>query len=230
MSARSSVARGAWKGERSPAVASAHPSTGTGLSGSARSRPPRRRRSGRRGGPPRPRGRCAPGRRRPPRPWRPSAPACGPPRPGPGGGSSARRRRRPGAPPSRTRASAGPARDAGGCPPGRRARGRPRAGGAPWRWRRRPTRRRSSTRRRRPRRPSGRRIRGHAAQVLVHQHGLRVPQEARSVRKVDAGVRFVAAWPMRLRGSIPGVTHRIRCTVCLPGGAAAGTRPREEAP
>ena len=33
MSARSSDWRGAWKGERSPAVASAHPSTGTGLSG-----------------------------------------------------------------------------------------------------------------------------------------------------------------------------------------------------
>ena len=53
-----------------------------------RRRPPRRRRSGRRGGLPRPPGRCAAGRRRPPRPWRPSARACGPPRPGPGGGSS----------------------------------------------------------------------------------------------------------------------------------------------
>ena len=44
---------------------------------------------------------------------------------------------------------------------------------------------------------------GHTGQMIVHQHGFGVPQEL--VRaKVDAGVRFVAAWPMRPRGSIPG--------------------------
>jgi hypothetical protein len=51
------------------------------------------------------------------------------------------------------------------------------------------------------------------------------------VRKVDASVRFVAAWPMRLRGSIPGVTTPIHVTEFA--GLAArspGTDLREEAP
>ena len=74
-----------------------------------------------------------------------SARACGPPRPGPGGGSSARPRRRHGGPPSTRPASAAPARAGDGCRSGRRARGPTRASGEPWRWPRRPTRRRSWT-------------------------------------------------------------------------------------
>ena len=123
------------------------------------SRPVSRRRRARRVGP------CggldiapAPSRRRPPPRWRRSGRARAPPRPWPGGGSSAPPLPRPGGPPSTTRASAGRARDGGGCPPGRRAAARRRASGAPWRWPRRPIRRRSWTRRRPPRRPCGRRI------------------------------------------------------------------------
>ena len=56
---------------------------------------------------------------------------------------------------------------------------------------------------------------GHAGQVFVHQHGCGSPQVAGRCVKVDAGVRFVAAWPMRRPGVNPGGDHRI----CLPGGA-----------
>jgi hypothetical protein len=63
--------------------------------------------------------------------------------------------------------------------------------------------------------------------MLVQQHDA-VPQEAEIVcpaRKIDAGVRIVAAWPMRPRWSIQG---RIELA-CL-GGAAAGHDLEEESP
>ena len=180
------------------------PVRGPGSRPASRSRPPSRRRSARRGGPPPPPGRCRPARRRPPPRSRPSGPARVPPRPGPGGGSWAPPPRRPGGPPSTRRASARRARDAGGCRRGRPARGRHRGGVAPGHWRRRPTRRTSWSPRRRPRRPSGRRTPGPYGPGGRPSAWMRIPPSGWSVRQVDAGVRFVAAWPMRLRGSIPG--------------------------
>ena len=57
---------------------------------------------------------------------------------------------------------------------------------------------------------------GHACQVIVHQHDCRIPPGISSVRKVDASVRFVAAWPMRLPGVNPGKTAQ--AGVCSPQG------------
>ena len=162
-----------------------------------------------------------PGPRRPRRRWRPSARACGPPRPGPGGGSSGRPLRRPGGRRSTRPASAAPARAAGGCRPGRRARGRRRPGCGPWRWPRRPTRQRSWIRRRPPRRPCGRRTPRPcrpgdrpSARLGAPAGGRRPPPG-----RFAAGVRSVAAWPMRVRGSIPSAA---RATTVTPGQEGAG--------
>ena len=144
-----------------------------------------------------------------------------PPRPGPGGGSWARPRRRPGGRRSTRPATAARARAAGGCRRGagleawlEQAAGQGVGGAVPLGERHGAD---VDDLERGPVAEFG----GHAAQVLVHQHGA-VPQGARwSERKVDAGVRFVAAWPMRLRGSIRDRSwNRLR----------RGADEREEAP
>ena len=67
---------------------------------------------------------------------------------------------------------------------------------------------------------------GHAAQVLVHQHGCRPPSGTCRTSKVDAGVRFVAAWPMPPPGVNPWGGHPMRTAgVAGPGARSEGTVP-----
>jgi hypothetical protein len=63
--------------------------------------------------------------------------------------------------------------------------------------------------------------------MLVQQHDA-VPHEAAvclPARKIDAAVRFVAAWPMRSRWSIRG-----RIELARPTDATAGHDLEEESP
>ena len=61
---------------------------------------------------------------------------------------------------------------------------------------------------------------GHAGQVIVHQHCEMLPRKV----KVDAGVRFAAAWPMRPRGSIRAELAP-RLTAAFPSVAGPGPDP-----
>ena len=151
---------------------------------------------------------AAAGRRRPRRRWPPSARACGPPRPGPAGGSWGRRRRRPGGRPSTRRASAAPARAAGGCRRGRRARDRPRGGGGPWRW---------------PPVPLGEghgpdvddgkgctsaEFLGHAGKMIVHQHAADGNRCEYPAKRRPGGI---AARRCRPQGQMPRLPDVARC-------------------